>query len=772
MRLLLCVIYVFLFFQIGIAQFNPNNNNKIDSVFLEQYYSLIKNSFHTQNYEQTIKASEEILNYISFYEYKDIEIKTKLILAKTHVALNQKNKALRYYYQLINYYKKQQNKTQIAGIYFDIGQLYQQEKLYSKAIEQYIYAYNNYSNINDSTKLFNVMQKLGYCYMQTHKYDYALDIYLKQLQLIKDKSNIQKTIKIYENVINCYYSLRYYNEALTFNEKIIDIYQKYNDSLSLIHAYNNLGYNYKYLKEYNKSLQSMHNAAVIANNLNRINDLASIYKNIGIIKQNIGEQKPALQALMQSYNLYLKTNDTLNMAASSNLIAHYLYNYSKYNKAKQYNTLAINFSKKSNNITLLKKAYLLKSKISKELRDYKTALSDYQYYLNLRDSVLLLERLKKQKLLEEQYINEKTEKQLKLIIAEQELTDLELNKLKLEAEKKEKELTLLIQSKEIQELEQKKSQQELLLTQQKLESEKQNQKILKLNHNKELQEFALKKQKLIDKQRQKEIDILIKDKQIQKLKIDKEKYTRNIIYGVIIILTLILIVIIFNYFALQKSKRKLAEEQKKSNNLLLNILPRKIAQELKDKKNASTQKYESVTVLFADFVSFTKTSQELPPEKLVSQLHTCFSEFDNIVSKYNIEKIKTIGDAYMCAGGLPTPTTTHAKDCVNAAIDMINFINEFNSKPQNHPWEIRIGLFTGPVIAGVVGKRKFAYDIWGDTVNTASRMQSNSNTGYINIGKTTFELVKNSFECTYRGKISVKNKENVDMYFVNKKIEN
>jgi len=173
--------------------------------------------------------------------------------------------------------------------------------------------------------------------------------------------------------------------------------------------------------------------------------------------------------------------------------------------------------------------------------------------------------------------------------------------------------------------------------------------------------------------------------------------------------------------------------------------------------------------MFTDFKNFTRISEKLSPSELVAEIHYCFKAFDHIISKRNIEKIKTIGDSYMCAGGLPVANKTNATDVVKAALEIQQFIREHfhqRMKEGKEPFEIRIGVHTGPVVAGIVGVKKFAYDIWGDTVNLAARMESSGEAGKINISGTTYELVKDKFQCTYRGKIQAKNKGEVDMYFV------
>lgn len=210
-------------------------------------------------------------------------------------------------------------------------------------------------------------------------------------------------------------------------------------------------------------------------------------------------------------------------------------------------------------------------------------------------------------------------------------------------------------------------------------------------------------------------------------------------------------------------------EREKSDSLLLNVLPQEVAEELKETGHATPRHYDLVSVLFTDFKGFTKISEKLSPEQIIKELDYCFLVFDEIVDKYDLEKIKTIGDAYMCAGGLPKENSTNPIDAVKAALAMQRFMEEFRQEKirKNEPvWELRIGIHTGPLVAGVIGNKKFAYDIWGDTVNLAARMESSGEVGKVNISGDTYEYVKSYFNCSYRGKIKAKNKGEVDMYFV------
>jgi class 3 adenylate cyclase len=224
-------------------------------------------------------------------------------------------------------------------------------------------------------------------------------------------------------------------------------------------------------------------------------------------------------------------------------------------------------------------------------------------------------------------------------------------------------------------------------------------------------------------------------------------------------------------YAIERNQLRLQlqDAKDKSDALLRNILPESIAEELKNNGKVTAKYFENVSVMFIDFTNFTELSSSMNPNELVEELNICFSFFDEITKELCLEKIKTIGDAYMCAGGIPDENSHHVKNIIKAALRINSFMEErYNEKKilNKKYWNCRIGIHVGPVVAGVVGSRKFTYDIWGDTVNTASRMETASQMGKINISGPVFEQVKNEFNCTHRGKISAKGKGEIDMYFV------
>jgi class 3 adenylate cyclase/CheY-like chemotaxis protein len=208
------------------------------------------------------------------------------------------------------------------------------------------------------------------------------------------------------------------------------------------------------------------------------------------------------------------------------------------------------------------------------------------------------------------------------------------------------------------------------------------------------------------------------------------------------------------------------EERRTSESLLLNILPRMVADELRGKGSVDPMYFEDVTILFTDVVGFTLSTEAMSAEELVGRMHEYFTAFDNIVARYGLEKLKTIGDSYMCAGGLPERTPSHPVDVVLAAFELVDFARRMQAAEGAHSWPIRVGIHTGPVIAGVVGIHKFAFDIWGETVNFASRMESSGEPNRINVSERTYARVKDFFACETRGKVKAKHRR-YEMHFVN-----
>ena len=286
---------------------------------------------------------------------------------------------------------------------------------------------------------------------------------------------------------------------------------------------------------------------------------------------------------------------------------------------------------------------------------------------------------------------------------------------------------------------------------------------------KKLQQMEFQKQVLADSLANAEEARLIEE--AHKEEVRKNNQTRNALLGGGFIVLLLAGGLYSRLRYVRKSKALIEKEKDRSENLLLNILPAEIAEELKQNGEAAARDFDDVSILFTDFKGFTEASEKLTASALVKEINTCFKAFDDIVGKYQVEKIKTIGDAYMAAGGLPVPTKDSIKNTVLAALEMQEFISSRKAEMDTKglpSFEMRVGIHTGPIVAGIVGVKKFQYDIWGDTVNTASRMESAGEVGKVNVSKATYDLLKNDPEFTFesRGKIEAKGKGEIEMFFV------
>jgi len=533
-------------------------------------------------------------------------------------------------------------------------------------------------------------------------------------------------------------------------------------------------------------------------------NLPLLYTNLGVAYFNLDEMKLSNKFFKKALTLVRSEKNIAFEAYLEHLLANIYFRKKDYFSALRSIEHAISKASQEKDFELLVEAYRTASLIHKKLFNFEKTLSYFQKHLSLRDSFQLEDRLRQQEVLQQQILFEKAEKEIKLLLANQEVQEFAFRQLEAEKEAKEKDFELLeldkvrqeqqlallkreqeVQTAELQnrELAAQRAKQDLLLTAQQLDASKKDKEIADLEILEQQQRLELSQKTAAEKERLQEIERLEQNKKLQDLEIERQNQFRRFAYGLGAALAAILALILMGLLFARRTNKKLAtqneeiEKQKglvenerdKSDQLLLNILPAETAEELKNKGSAAPKAYDQVSVLFTDFTNFTEISSDFAAEKVIEELNICFQKFDEIIEKHNLEKIKTIGDSYMVAGGIPTPNTTNSIDAVKAGIEMQNFIeNRYKmliAKGETY-WRMRVGIHTGPTVAGVIGTKKFVYDIWGDTVNVASRMESSCEPGRVNISEATYHLVKKEFNCTSRGEIEVKGKGKVEMYFV------
>ncbi len=697
--------------------------------------------------------------------------------------------ALRYYLSSIYEYEIIGDSNSIAGVRLEIGEIFQEGQLYDKALEYYLRAEVIFLNEGTIENNMYLLENIARVYFDKENYQKSLNYYERIENIYQRNKKDEKLIATYFNMVKCWNQLGQYEQSLIYNQKVFDHYRKTQNKKQEIIALNNLGYTQKNLGNFEKALECFEESLQIEKETFGSEDPVTLV-NIAIVYQNLDKNKRSLDFLHQAAGMVEKMGDNNDAAEYNHLTSVVYFNMNDYYNAQISNKAAIKHAKIVHNPAILEAAYLLSSKIYEALYDYESAMLDYQKHLVIRDSIQRATAQSQSDLTEAAFLVERVSHDAESLWANEELSYLELQRLKLDSANREQELQLLHQTDSIQkitienqQLENQRALQELLLKEEQIYAAKKEKEVDSLRQIERIQSLELETQKFVQKEQETQIEILDKENQIAELNLRKVRTRNKYLFG-FALLAIFIIYLVYRGLRYAKKTNKILVKQKneierqkdeidyerqRSDKLLLNILPEETAEELKEKGSATPKHYERVSVLFTDFKGFTTIAEKLTPQELVKELNNCFLEFDRIIDKNNLEKIKTIGDAYMCAGGIPLENTTNPIDIVKAGLEIKDYMENLKKEREaagEDFWELRIGIHTGPVVAGVVGKNKFAYDIWGDAVNTASRMESSGVPGKVNISGETYELVKNHFKCTHRGKIQAKNKGEIDMYIV------
>ncbi|MDX2281943.1 MAG: adenylate/guanylate cyclase domain-containing protein [Saprospiraceae bacterium] len=757
---------------------------------------LLEKATQAQQNSEKRTLAEQSLNMARSLHYDGGVIKASICLGKIDVQQGKSEDALQHYLEAEAKVQSNGNKTTLLEIYQAIGDLFTREKLYANARRYY----------QDILKLqgsdFETMEKLADAYLYDQLSDTA-EIYYKRLIVrYKESGNVVRLVRIYQKLANAYDQQGNAGKSLYYYLPIEDLIERFGSMQEKSILYNNLGRQYATLHDYKKAIEYFEKAELQCVYI-PCDYPDVLYANMGIALHNIGNTKRGIEYLLKARTILANRKDNVALANLEHLLAGVYFKSNDLYNAISHNNIAMELAKETKQATVLAEAYKTAADLYHELYDFEKAFAYYKSYLNLVDSVRLEEQARQQRLNQQRSLLSEAEGQIKYLIARQNYKDLELGQVRfererlellnknLELESRQKEDKILLyqaqeavdQSKQRELIsEAMRSRQALLLAARELDTEKQKREISELKRQDEIE----RTRRMVDStSRAQEVAILRKDKDITDLQLRQQDTFRRFVYGLGSLLIVILGLLALGWaFArrtnnrLNKQNRKIqaqnleiAEERHKSDRLLRNVLPEQIAQELKTKGYATPRYYDSVTVVFTDFVNFTRLSANLAPEALVDELDECFLAFDEICEKHGLEKIKTIGDAYMCAGGIPIPNETHPTDAVAAAAEMLLWLQTRNKENENAIFqEMRIGVHTGPVVAGVIGKNKFAYDIWGDAVNLAARLEQHGVSGKINISTQTAEAVKDHYKVSYRGVKEVYNKDPMDMYFIDGRI--
>ncbi len=588
-------------------------------------------------------------------------------------------------------------------------------------------------------------------------------------------------------------------EAINYAVQAKNLASKIEYTIGLAHAYKYIGIAYYMQGNYLASIDNYENSLAIFKKLNDKNGVANILSNEGAVYFNQADDEKALELYLKSLSVAEQINDTLRiLTALQNIGAIYFNKPSTFDKALQYFLKALPMSELIGDknaigtITVnLGEIYLKKGDDASALNYFKKSLDAYEGSANIPYSLNDIGKVYqfRKEYATALYYHQRALDLSKKLNAKVDMAQSLLG-LADTYRKQGDPSTAIGYYKHVEEIAKGISNTNLELKnsydgQAKAYAENGDFKnafkyqtlftnIKDSIYNIDIEKKMTGLQFNFDIQKKEaQIDLLKKDQVLQELSINRQKLIMNTLFIGLSLLLAIAVILYRNYRNKIKVNKILDSQNAKIENLLLNILPEEVAQELQKNGSATPRYYEKVTVLFTDFKGFSLLSKDLSPQEVVTELNECFMAFDDIIEKYNLEKIKTIGDSYMCAGGIPSEDGDHLFNIMKASLEMQMFISNRNEKKSEMDlpeWNIRIGINTGPIVAGVVGKKKYAYDIWGATVNIASRMESNGEPGRVNISAATYDLIKDKYDCTYRGKIFAKNIGDIDMYFVENEI--
>jgi len=610
-------------------------------------------------------------------------------------------------------------KTYMAKSFTAQGDYWYKKRDYKKSLDCFNNSLKLFKEIDDKKGVAKSLSHLGNIYGRQDEYSKSIKAYAQSINLrkeINDKSPLAATLN---NAARIYSTLGYNSRALDYFVQALKINEELGNKQWVANNLNNIGAIYNQEEDYENALKYFKESLEIKQELGNKRSISVTLSNIGNANTYLGNYSEALDYYNQSLKLYKELNNEIGLIRTNYNIGNNYFSQEDYDRSLEYFNQSLELSVKLNSkigIAKLKNrigiVYLMRNLNNKAIKWCTEGLNVSEEIGAIQEQIDACNCLYK------------VYKSLG----------------------KGNEALLFYERVKI------------------LEDSVNNEETAK-----KLQRMEFDKQVLADSL------IQVEEKQKVQLaheaEVRKKERTRNIV----VVSALFLLVLAFGLYRrivyVRRSKIAIEKEKDRSENLLLNILPAEIAEELKEKGRADARDFDMVSILFTDFKGFTGISEKLSAQELVTEINYCFEAFDNIMGKYDVEKIKTIGDAYMAAGGLPIPSDDSVRNTVLAALEMQEFISKRKEKQEalgKQAFEMRVGIHTGAVVAGIVGVKKFQYDIWGDTVNTASRIESAGDVNKVNISQATYELINND-DCLCfekRGNIEVKGKGSLAMYFV------
>lgn len=610
----------------------------------------------------------------------------------------------------------------------------------------------NRSSSPDKDKISGCLNDIGTCYHKMNNFQEAILWYNQALQVDKEEEDIDNISTRYSNIGFAYRKLGNWDSALMYYNKALTLDIKISDGAAIAKTLNNLGSLYHQMAKYDSTISYFQRSLEIKKNIGDSSGMAVTLNNIGLVYNAWQKYDKAIEYFREALHIDSLLGFNKEFATRFNNIGTSYHMKGDYDRAIEYFTKALKISLENKNQGMVANLYnnlgmiYLKKKDYDQARDYlNKALESYSRSGQKAEVATVLANLAKIDLVlgnynqSLDYLSQSTE-----IAENYDLLHLS----------EDNYLTFSdIYSSMGNYSEALRYYKKHIAIKDTLYSEA---------IHKQINDFEIKYE---TEKKDKEIKLLKQKEVIQALTIKKQRILRNSLYGGITLSLLLAAVIFLSLNRRRRDNRIIAFEKAKTDKLLLNVLPASIASDLKERGSTEPKLYENVTVCFTDMVGFTEKSTKLEPKVLIEELNVIFTAFDNIIEKNGCERIKTIGDSYLSLCGLPEPNPNHAENIIRTAVEMVQYVEKRNLESPVE-WQIRVGIHSGDVIAGVVGIKKYIYDVFGDTINTASRMETASAPMRINVSESTYQLLKDKFKFEERGEVHVKGKGVMKMYFI------
>lgn len=714
------------------------------SVIGDIYYRL-------SDYSKAMEYQKKALRIYEKSGRKENEAGVLVNIGNIHLSSEENSEALAFYTKALTIYEKYGNKLGMAKVTGNMGVVYQNISDYPKSITWFTRSLELSEQLGNRFSAANSLSNIANTYMYQGNYTQAIEYQKKALAHFEYLGNKRAIAGTLDDIATVYYYLQDYTKSLELSEQALAINEKSGNKEGQCINLTHIGNSYFIQSNYEKALDYYNRALSVNEQLNNKKTEAQIFGAIAKVYTDMNDTMcyklgfepkekftKAIELLKKSILVNEQYGDKGWTASNYYDLAHTYFKMADYGMALAHLDKSLKLAEEIGELPQQRDAWEGLSEVYEKKGDYAKAYEAHLKYIEIKDTINASDIKGKIQQMEMQDEFEKKEAALKY---EKRLSDEKVLRQQKELGMRQQALVISNKEKDLQRLAYLKDKAEL--EKQKTEKEKQ---------------LALS---------EKERELLGKEKELQAAELaasNQQLATKQAQRNLFIAATVLMLLLAGSIFL---GLKRTAKEKKKSDNLLHNILPQEVAYELKTKGASIARQFKNVTVLFTDFANFTGISEKMQPEELVTEIDYCFKAFDEIIERNGLEKIKTIGDAYMAACGLPKEDKDHAQKTIKAALEICAWMKQHKAK--GGKFDLRAGLSSGSVVAGIVGNKKFAYDIWGDTVNTASRMESSGEVGKVNISQSTYELVKNRFTCEFRGEMEAKGKGKVKMYFVSTK---